>query len=730
MHYIYILSLLLLFCTQTTYAQRSYGGKPAKEAIGYLKSSQQISFKKLPEIDTDSLIAAKKTRQESVRFKSHEYGINQQVNLRPEKQGTWSQLPCGSWIWRLGITSDGAKSLSLLFDTFALKRGTCLFIYDPEYTSVLGAFTHKNNNPGGILRTAEIPGDKLIIELQVPGTPLSYGKLSIAKVGHAYIDIFKNETDMKSSGWCQIDINCPKGDNWQSEKRSVVKYTYTNGGNYHCSGALINNTLNNGTPNLITARHCISNDTRAATTVFYFNYEKDVCDGTLYNTGQTLAGATVKSTVYGLDYTLLRLDDIVPISYDPYFSGYNAFDVQPQSSVGIHHPRGDAKKIAIDYDPAVSKTAVIDGFTFNAFAHWKILEWDEGTTEGGSSGSPQYDQDHYIVGTLSGGDAKCDDPVNDYYSKIASAWNTGSTPSTRLKEWLDPSGNNIRKHEAWDPMLTPCDTLSNYPDSTYFFDISLSNPESGYVAGHNSLSHSMYAEYYPIALPLSLNGVGFYTGDIYSGSPLDILTIKIWNAAPLPDSLLFEKDVFISDLSDQSYNYIDFEEFIPITSDFFIGYEIYYNQQDSLNVLLIQHQNDSLNTAYLFDPSDSNWYAYSDYYSGSYSFAMEIVKCYWTPQVSIKNIQEYPKKNSSFRLYPNPASDILTLELEIDETPLYASPSNITIYNMAGQIIQTSTTHNKKTNIDIQTIPEGMYILQLQNQEGVCTERFIIQRAY
>ena len=63
----------------------------------------------------------------------------------------------------------------------------------------------------------------------------------------------------------------------------------------------------------------------------------------------------------------------------------------PTSSVGIHHPSGDIKKWSYDADASVSSEWGGWGSS-GTNTHWEVLDWDIGTTEGGSSGSPLFDR--------------------------------------------------------------------------------------------------------------------------------------------------------------------------------------------------------------------------------------------------------------------------------------------------------------------------------------------------
>ncbi|MCO6497599.1 MAG: T9SS type A sorting domain-containing protein [Chitinophagaceae bacterium] len=72
--------------------------------------------------------------------------------------------------------------------------------------------------------------------------------------------------------------------------------------------------------------------------------------------------------------------------------------------------------------------------------HW-IVDWDSGVTEKGSSGSPLFDNNHRILGQLHGGYSSCtSSDLRDWYGAFDLSWSGGGTNSTRLSNWLDPSG--------------------------------------------------------------------------------------------------------------------------------------------------------------------------------------------------------------------------------------------------------------------------------------------------
>jgi len=69
-------------------------------------------------------------------------------------------------------------------------------------------------------------------------------------------------------------------------------------------------------------------------------------------------------------------------------------------------------------------------------------------TEGGSSGSPIFDDAHRIRGQLHGGEASCSYLYVDYYGRLSESWGNGKSESDRLRDWLDPSGSGERVTDA------------------------------------------------------------------------------------------------------------------------------------------------------------------------------------------------------------------------------------------------------------------------------------------
>jgi len=388
----------------------------------------------MPPVDVAALLAEDVIEREmGLPFR---FGAPFEVTLGLDSAGTWEALPDGSMLWRLRIECPDAYSINLIYDRFYLPDGASFFVYDDAGQTILGAFTSRNNKAHGQFATAPTVGGACTLEYREPPADVGRGAIELRRVIHGYKDVFFNRADKGygDSGTCNINVNCPAGDGWENEVRSVAMLL-TSGGWRFCSGALINNTRQDGTPYLLTANHCYSADVN--TWVVMFNYQSPGCPNQDGPTSQTVSGATLRARNSPSDFCLIELSAQPPAEYDVYYAGWSRVNTPAPSATAIHHPSGDIKKISFDHDPLTSTEYLAYDEDPNA-SHWRIGQWEEGTTEGGSSGSPLFNPDHRIVGQLHGGYASCSSLTSDWYGKFSRSWDDGSSASTRLRDWLDP----------------------------------------------------------------------------------------------------------------------------------------------------------------------------------------------------------------------------------------------------------------------------------------------------
>lgn len=457
---IWTLGLLILFAGGPFVSgQLQFPGKP----VGinkHLKASEVMYV--LAPLDPYEIEAELELNRLS-NSKPLRFALERPVNLSPETHGSWS-VEGDIRVWRIHILSPGAYSLGLVFGSYDLQPDVKLFVYDPERRQVKGAFTSLNNKLSGILPLGHIPGEELVIEMQVPVALADYGSLELESLSHAFLNTgFKSTAadcfagDFNCSQACEIDVNCVEGDPWWRVKPSVVRVFTTT---YYCTGVLVNNTAYDGTPYVITAEHCLNNQYYADRSVFLFNYESPSCFGEDGPLDMSISGADIIAVGDSVDFSLIELSNIPPASFEAYYAGWNRSDFQTSATVTIHHPFGDVKKISFDEQapsiPAQPGDVPYSGLEdYHYFSYWWIRQWETGTTEGGSSGGPLFDQGRRVIGTLSGGNAACGDSIgydsetdrviynpapnyDDYFTRFGMAWDYEEAKGNALKPWLDP----------------------------------------------------------------------------------------------------------------------------------------------------------------------------------------------------------------------------------------------------------------------------------------------------
>ncbi|MBN2348845.1 MAG: T9SS type A sorting domain-containing protein [Bacteroidales bacterium] len=450
----FILLTLLISFVIGGYAQLAEKGTPLSFSIPQLKNtSANIEKYTLPRL------RIKKLQREDTKFPSPiRYAINKKVSIDIKKSGTKTVIESGT-IWRYRIVSKNALSISVNFSSYKLPEDAKLFVYSVNSDLIFGAFTKKNNKSFGSLRIADYPGSEVVLEYFEPMNPEFEGALIIGEIGQAYRNIFSSSFETQISS--DVDINCPEGDLYQLEKHAVARMSFMEGGSsYGCTGALINNVRNDGTPFFLTASHCLHTEEVAATLITNFNYEKSDCNGTLIFPLSSLSGATLKTFNEGSDFTLLLLSETPPHNYKPYYAGWNAFsDTSVITAFSIHHPNSNPKKIAVDYHQVFSYPYSVEwsgGAPSEPDTHW-LAAFDVGSTEEGSSGSPLFDHNHRIIGQLHGGN----DEVS-LYGKLSTTWTTGVI-ATRPQKFLDPDNTGILEIDGYIP-------ADNDPEAHFYSD--------------------------------------------------------------------------------------------------------------------------------------------------------------------------------------------------------------------------------------------------------------------
>ena len=451
---IYLYFFVFVIFSSFSYSQVTNNGQPVSWGLNLDNQVEKIS---LPNFDLEAIKAEDAIND--YKFESPwRFGYMHSVDYGFD-DGVWTVLENGDRIWRILITSKNALSLNFIFDDFFMPEGGFIYLYNNQRTDLLGAYDSNQNQDSGVLGTWLVEGDSVWIEYFEPSNKKGQGRLHIAKATHGYrnAQTFKDAKGLNDSGDCNLDVDCSIGEDWEELKNHNKRSAgiLLSGGSGFCSGALINNAENDGTPYFLTANHCFSDPSSWA---FRFGWiSPNVVCATTSNstngpTNMTLSGATLRARDAGSDFALVEINQNIPEDWDRVFAGWDRSGITPDFTVGIHHPSGDVMKVCRDDN---QPTQTING----GAQTWEITTagggWEWGVTEPGSSGSPLFDPEGKIIGQLYGGGAACSGTVDnnllDYYGRLDVSWEGGGSSSTRLKDWLDPNGtgtNNVDPYPA------------------------------------------------------------------------------------------------------------------------------------------------------------------------------------------------------------------------------------------------------------------------------------------
>jgi len=387
----------------------------------------------VPNLDYASLFAEDRSRENVGQ--APQFAVPNQTSITPATHGLWERVDMDTLRWSLRVSCDNAISMNLGFAHYNMPASGTMTISDTRGQFKIRPFTADDNKPHGQLWTPVVPGTEAIIEIVVDSNEKALVvkgiKLSSINAGYRWV---RDASGRGSSEACNIDVMCPEGNAWWDEIPSVGVYTLN--GYLTCTGVMMNNTAQDQTPYFLTANHCGVTNGSDSSIVVYWNYQNSYCrtPGSSDSGGngngsfsQFTSGSTKRASRSYTDFTLTELSSNPNPAWGVTYSGWSRAG-SASLGAGIHHPEAAEKRISFPD-------------TVNASGEYWDVNWGEGRTAPGSSGSPLYDGNHRVVGQLCCGSSYCPNDLNDYYGRsIGLSWDGNNTNS--LSSWLDPVGSN------------------------------------------------------------------------------------------------------------------------------------------------------------------------------------------------------------------------------------------------------------------------------------------------
>lgn len=700
-----LLFILLLFCTINVQAQISHGGSPLAWQGSEQKTSLQPQFIEMPSFNLDSVLHCDELNRGNMRG-AFQFAYKFDTNINLKEEGSMQILSDGTRLWQVGIYSKDALSINLFLSKFKVPKGSQLFVYSTKYDAFIGKFDHRNNSENNILPLRPILGDSIIIEYSEPQKVDFEGELIIGEVNHGYRDFLSRDglrsepgTD-QSNFSCMPDVHCEKLDD--KLIRSTVLLMIN--GNIACTGTLINNTSKDETPYLLTAIHCLHGakisfpkpmdfyDDRAGSIIAFFNYDNPFCGVEMKATEEmSLAITSPRVINEAKDIALLEFNDKPPVHYQAYYAGWNIKGEKNNNPyTNIHHPNGSMKKFGLYNNSLQSTSYELSPEYFDEDSFLKVNSWNVGSTYAGSSGSPLFDKNNLLVGTLTGGSSTCSNNAADYFSSFHLAWNAND----KLKSFLDPINSGTLSFPGFDPNeKKPLSRISNFNISKgdTLITSTYKTPNSGYIFGNSNQDIFEFGEEYTLEESSELFGVFvyiprmpfFYTNgveiSVYAGNdkPEELLGNKEFSPHFLNYNYgkLSNQDKTTSTIATETF--VAFDEPIVVPKKFFIVYKIDSNTEKKFTLLNIGfYAKNATNSAWLNTPN-KGWIRACDYPLFAKNTSLALIPLL---RKTDEQIDKPETDNSPIFVYDRTTKELsLTFEIEDSVT--------IHIYSTSGQLI-------------------------------------------
>jgi V8-like Glu-specific endopeptidase len=410
-------------------------------------AQHQLPREMVPKITVDNLEYASLFKEDEQREKAGlapAFAVPTKISITPATDGIWERVGIYTQRWTLRVSCDNALSMNLGFGRYNMPSSGSMTVTDANDDFRIRAFTADDNKTHGQLWTPVVPGNEAIIEIVVDndqkGHVVKGIELTSINSGYRWV---QDASGRGSSESCNIDVMCPEGDAWWNEIPSVGVYTLN--GYLTCTGVMMNNTSQDQTPYFLTANHCGVTSGSDSSIVVYWNHQNSYCrtpgsndsggngDG---NFSQFTSGSTMRASRSYTDFTLTELSSNPNPAYGITYAGWSRAS-SASLGAGIHHPEAAEKRISFPD-------------TVQASGEYWDVNWGEGRTAPGSSGSPLFDGNHRVVGQLCCGSSYCPNDLNDYYGRsLYQSWDGGSSSS--LSSWLDPTGSGAQAIDSLVP---------------------------------------------------------------------------------------------------------------------------------------------------------------------------------------------------------------------------------------------------------------------------------------
>ena len=382
-----------------------------------------------------------------------------------------------------------ATSMSLWLSSISIPQGASLSVSDPSGNQASDLDLSQLPN---ILASNIVSGTTILLQYAGPANPLPSFTVSHVFCGFQPLPNASNLKNLKlageygSSASCEVPAACFEDNDALAAPRRAVCRLILNGTNFG-TGLLVNNTAQDRAPLVITSAHVLGTSAPALNSCqARFGFEEPLClNGYVQNYSDLVSGATLVAYDQRSDVAIIRLSRAPSLAARPFWAGWAKDLSVSQHVVSFHHPYGDAKKVSVSQTAAPYSTfnSSFQGSKFRTKVHWRIAQWTSGSTEGGSSGAPLFNANGQTIGALSGGDATCYSPINDYFWMLGAVADFSSDDLLSASQALDPLGKGLTSLDGLEGLAPDNVSLTNIlqnftpnQEANYLHYLSTENP--------------------------------------------------------------------------------------------------------------------------------------------------------------------------------------------------------------------------------------------------------------
>ncbi len=380
--------------------------------------------------------------------------------------GTWTAAG-NTRTWRWEVQVPGAVSLSFHAGHATLPAGAVL--------SVTGGGAEYSYGPASVhngeLWSRIAHGDTLTftvtvnasdagaVVLDIVGLQAGFRSLGGKGPNHPHYDELVGEP--QSSGTttsCVENYECHLTSGDLGPGQASVMLVIANIG--ECSGVLLNDVPGDGTPYVLTARHCENGSSdggdpgAAAGVTAYFDVTTPCGQalGTVYNPGAAaISGAATQ--VEQQDAWLIRFDGTLPVT-DAYFAGWDATGADFAGGYTGHYALANPRQYTGWYGQAYFATvpAATLGVLYTS-TFWELVN-QVGSIAPGASGSGVFDANDRFVGTIVRGVSQGTQPNSPGVCPLATPPEPGPTTATAYATALSGIFNSTADPESTTGSVT------------------------------------------------------------------------------------------------------------------------------------------------------------------------------------------------------------------------------------------------------------------------------------